>query len=323
MKTLRPTAPVLFLIFNRPDVTRQVFAAISRARPSYLFIAADGPRPNRPDDIENCNAARAVVERIDWPCEVKTLFRNENLSCRAAVSTAIDWFFAHVEEGIILEDDCLPADSFFPFCAELLERFRADRRVMMISGTNLQNGIRRGTGSYYFSRIFRIWGWATWRRAWALNDQSMGGFSCDPRDNILNRLFVDRNIALSWIHAFAQVKTGHVNTWDYPWVYSCFMQNGLSITPNVNLVTNIGFGAESTHTSDPLSALANMPRHDIDGMIHNDQVFCDQAADAYEYEQARVFPFKESMGLAYLYKRYRRARRLGMKIDRLRGSFGI
>jgi len=165
--------PVLFLIFNRSDTTQLVFNEIRKAQPAQLFIAADGPRKDRPEDIENCRKVREIIRQVDWDCSVSTLFRDENLGCKRGVSSAIDWFFSHVDEGIILEDDCVPDPSFFPFCQELLERYRDDERIMVISGDNLQFGRRKSQYSYYFSRCFHLWGWATWKRAWDNYDIKM------------------------------------------------------------------------------------------------------------------------------------------------------
>ena len=160
------STPVLFLIFNRPELTEKVFQKIQDAQPKYLFVAADGPRDNKYGEKDLCEKTRAVVlENITWECEVKTLFRTENLGCRTAVSSAINWFFENVEEGIILEDDTVPDNSFFSYCQALLEKYRNHEQIMMITGDNFQDGIKRGNGSYYFSRYVHIWGWASWRRA--------------------------------------------------------------------------------------------------------------------------------------------------------------
>ena len=304
-------APVLFLIYNRPATTAQVFRAIERAKPRYLFVAADGPRSDRSGDYEKCQAARAVVSQISWPCEVQVLFRDENLGCRAAVSSAIDWFFSYVEEGLILEDDTLPADSFFPFCTEILERYRFDNRIMMISGDNFQNGARRGDASYYFSRIFHIWGWATWRRAWSLYDTSIMNDVVSAKKHI-ECLFNDKNIRLSWEHIFKLMYYGHVDTWDYLWALTCLMQNGLSVVPNVNMVSNVGFGIDGTHTTDADSVLANIDRHEIAEIKHADCIYCNVPADLHEY--ANIYPTKEKMSLFYRIKRHRKAQKLHKKI---------
>ncbi len=166
-------SPVLFLVFNRPDSTRKVFDAIRSARPPKLYITADGPRPDRPAEAKLCSEVRAIASAVDWPCEVKTLFRESNLGCKAGVSSGITWFFSHEDEGIILEDDVLPVPTFFNFCDEMLERYRDDARVSMISGCNLISNHFSPKQSYFFSRYNLIWGWATWRRAWQHYDVAM------------------------------------------------------------------------------------------------------------------------------------------------------
>ncbi|OUC08639.1 hemolytic protein HlpA-like protein, partial [Litorilinea aerophila] len=165
--------PVIFLIFNRPDTTAQVFAEIAKARPRRLLVVADGPRPHRPDDVEKCSATRAVIERVDWPCEVSCDFAEENLGGRRRISSGLTWAFSQVEAAIVLEDDCLPHPTFFPFCEELLNRYCHDERIMAITGDNFQFGRSRTKYSYYFSRYFHSWGWATWRRAWQHYDDTL------------------------------------------------------------------------------------------------------------------------------------------------------
>ena len=212
--------PILMILFNRSDTTARVFEAVRKARPEKLFIAADGPRTDRPEDAMKCREVRAFAQKVDWPCEVKTLFQEKNLGCGLGPVTAINWFFKNVPEGIILEDDCLPDPSFFPFCEELLSKYRNDERVMHISGNNFQNGKKRGRGSYYFSEYTHNWGWATWARAWKYNDFEM----------------------------IAPEKRSHI--WDKQWLMSVRKNKGLAILPNVNLVSNIGTGENATHTSE-------------------------------------------------------------------------
>jgi hypothetical protein len=159
-------APILFLVFNRPETTARVFEAIRNAKPSRLYIAADGPRDFIYNEYAVCAKTREIASRVDWDCDVETLFRAENLGCKAAVSSAISWFFSHEEEGIILEDDCLPCESFFYFTTILLEKYRHDERIAHIAGSNFQDGKKVGDGSYYFSDLYNIWGWATWKRVW-------------------------------------------------------------------------------------------------------------------------------------------------------------
>ena len=249
--------PVLFLIFNRQDTTKQVFSAIRRAQPSRLYIAADGPRPEFIDEAKHCESAREVATNVDWDCEVKTLFRENNLGCRLAVSDAIDWFFEQEPEGIILEDDCLPDQSFFFFCQEVLEHFRDDTRIMHVGGTNFQFGNNQTKYSYYFSRYAHVWGWASWRRAWRFYDEKMEQLPVEKYNEILLHWADDQNFIRYWNNVFQQTASGEIDTWDYQWTFACWNQNGLSVVPSVNLVSNLGFSKESTHTNIP-SPLANM-----------------------------------------------------------------
>ena len=314
MKDAKDT-PVLFLIFNRPGMTAQIFDTIAKAKPKRLFIAADGPRRDNGDDVEKCRATREVVNRIDWECKVETLYRDHNLGCRDAIASAITWFFEHVEQGIIIEDDILFSETFFSFCTEMLERYADDKRIMMISGNNYQNGIRRGEATYYFSRIPNIWGWATWRRAWNLFDLEMGNVADFREENVIDDIFVDRNIALNWKLAFALARNKKVSSWDYPWIFTCLTQNGLSIVPNENLVSNIGFGNDSTHTKDADSIFANADRFDLGRIVHPQSICCHENADLYEYILKKIFPQKNKMGFKYRHRRMRLARRFKREIE--------
>jgi hypothetical protein len=255
---------VLFLIFNRPHTTAEVFAAIREARPERLYVGADGPRADREGEAERCAEARRIATDADWPCEVRTLFRNDNLGCRRAVNGAITWFFEHEEEGIILEDDCLPHPSFFPYCAALLERYREDPQIMCITGNNFQADMRGWPYSYYYSIFNHCWGWASWRRAWALYDAELEAFDPATAPRMLNKLCPVRGFGAHWSRILNRVKAGGVDSWAYIWTWSCFRQRGLTCTPKVNLVSNIGFGDAGTHTKTGTSPLANMPTRELE-----------------------------------------------------------
>lgn len=244
--------PVTFLIFNRPAATARVFETISRARPPKLLIVADGPRPDRPEDVDLCGQTRAVVEHVDWPCEVLTKFSTQNLGCKHNVSLGLDWTFDQVEEAIILEDDCLPDATFFRFCEELLERYRDEPKIAQICGSNYQQGIRRTSFSYYFSRHAHIWGWATWRRSWRQNDLSMSAWPQLRDRGWLEEYLGDSKAAFYWKKLFDDSYKGgrdSLNSWAIPWTFSCWARHILSIVPEVNLVSNIGYSGAGTHTT--------------------------------------------------------------------------
>jgi glycosyltransferase involved in cell wall biosynthesis len=276
------TTPVLLTIFNRPDVTKRVFNEICKAKPIKLYVAADGPRDIEGDN-EKCESARAIFEKVDWPCEVKFLFREKNLGCGLSVSTALDWFFENEPEGIILEDDCLPNESFFLFCRELLEKYRNDTRVMVIGGDNFQGGLTRGDGSYYFGKYPMLWGWAGWRRVWEFYDFKMAAFPKFKQENQIQNIFEDPAVQEFWTNVFELTYKGKIDTWDYQLQFAIWTQNGLCITPNVNLVSNIGCGQEdSTHTMDPNDPLANAETFPIDTITHPTFMMQDKAADEYD-----------------------------------------
>ncbi len=272
--------PILLLIFNRPDLTKKVFDQIRQVRPLHLFIAADGPRPNHAEK-ELCTQARSIIDQVDWDCDVRTLFRESNLGCRQAVSEAIDWFFDNVEQGIVLEDDCLPLISFFGFCEALLNFYKNDSRIMMISGNNFQNGQKRGDGSYYFTRYCHIWGWATWKRAWKCYDAEMKTFPQFKSTKQIENVFSDSNEQNYWLKRFERAHRGEVDTWDYQWVYSVFANYGLSIMPNSNLVENIGFDSRATHHIEGDKHKDKMLSSEMKELIHPSFVIPQRDAEIY------------------------------------------
>lgn len=288
-KSTTPTklnTPVLFIVFNRPFTTAKVFDAIRKAKPPRLYVAADGPRETRPGEAELVFKVREMATAVDWPCEIKTLFHDNNFGCKYTVSKAIDWFFEHEEQGIILEDDCVPNQYFFTFCETLLEKYATDERVSVITGDNFQNGKQRGDGSYYFSKYIHVWGWASWRRAWQNYNLELSFWpewksSQDWRNKFPD--YVERNY---WENIFDQMYAQQIDTWDYSWLASVWYYGGLTITPNVNLVSNIGFGPDSTHTSSADSSLARMKTYKIHEFIHPTIIAQDREADKYNFDHA-------------------------------------
>jgi hypothetical protein len=277
------TPPVLLLLYNRPDTSKVVLDAIRKARPDRLFVAADGPSVNREQDHRRCAEARALVESIDWDCDVKTLFRDENLGCQKAISSAISWFFEQVEEGIILEDDCLPSQSFFRFCGELLERYRYHDDVMVISGDNFQDGRSVTDNSYYFSRYPHGWGWATWRRAWQKYDAELQDWPSYRESDAFLKIGADSPAFKAyWSRNFERALSGEVDSWAYIWTFSCWVHMGLTAIPNRNLVKNIGFGPDATHTKGANTKINAMVAEEIDFPLrHPPEIARHAGADRY------------------------------------------
>ncbi|MEI6057422.1 MAG: nucleotide-diphospho-sugar transferase [bacterium] len=275
------TVPILFIIFNRPEKTQRVFDAIRKARPTRLFISADGPREGRIGEKELCEKARAIVKNVDWPCDVKTRFQEKNLGCKINASSSVTWMFQHVEEGIILEDDCLPTQSFFPYCAELLEKYRDTPEVMHVNSTSFLP--REETGnpslSYHFSRCPQLWGWATWRRAWQQYDIQMTHLDTLQKTSGTEKLFSNKKYLKFWIKHCKHIRKKNVDTWDAQWQYTLLYKGGCVITPHFNLIENIGFGPDATHTKD--SAHNTEPVSEIDSPLrHPTSIIIDQKADA-------------------------------------------
>lgn len=245
-------SPVLLIAFNRPDTTERVMEQIKLSKPSRLYIAVDGPRASRPDEKAICDLVKTqTLAQVTWPCEVKTLFREKNLGCKMGVSSAISWFFEHEESGVILEDDCLPHQSFFDFCDELLEKYKEDDRIAMISGDNYAEQFLIAE-SYGFTRYPHIWGWASWRRVWANYDVGLSQLS-DILAKHGTSLFTSKEKpnpkeAALWARNFSEVHQGKIDTWDYQFAFQAFIRRQLSIFPKYNLISNIGFDSRATHT---------------------------------------------------------------------------
>lgn len=264
MSNYQIQTPVAFIIFKRPDTTAKVFEVIRQIKPPKLLVVADGPRADRPGEDKECAAVRAIIDRVDWDCEVLKNYADTNLGCRQRVASGIDWIFDTVEEAIIIEDDCLPDPTFFRFAEELLERYRYDPRVMSISGQNVQFGRQRTDYSYYFSCYTHCWSWASWRRAWKHYDLDMKLWPEIRDGNFLTDILKDPRAVRVWTNAFQLCYEGKLNTWDFQWAFASFIQNGLNIISQTNLVSNIGHGAGGTHTPDVDSPYNNMPTEPLE-----------------------------------------------------------
>lgn len=243
--------PVLFIIYNRLREARKVFQAISESKPAKLYIAADGPVKDDEEDAERCNKVRGLVSSIDWKCEVYEDFSDHNLGFKNRIITALDWIFSREEEAIILEDDCLPNTDFFQYCSALLEEYKEDERIMLISGNNPLGKWKDDKLSYFFSYQGEIWGWATWKRAWEKYDVRMKEWNNKRTKKIIKDRINNEGFYNIRKKTFDNIVRGIINAWDYQWFFARLLHDGLSIVPSVNLVSNIGFSGQATHTDDP------------------------------------------------------------------------
>lgn len=278
---------LLFLTFNRLETTKQVFEQIKTARPPRLYLASDGPRNNQEDEIEVVEKVRAwMLENIDWECEVKTLFREENLGCGLAVFSAINWFFEQEEDGIILEDDCLPNQSFFKYCEELLDYYKDNKNIWHISGDQFVPDYK-SDASYYFAKIMHCWGWASWADRWKNYKFDLTNYDEKYIKNFSER----KKVQKYWLNILHLMKEHKINTWDYQWLFEIIKQNGFCINPSINLVSNIG--DEGTHYSGTENnPLMNLPSFEIEKLIHNNKIEFDVPTVNYIYEN--VFSIKKS-----------------------------
>ena len=303
---------VLFIIFNKREETKRVFDVIRSQQPNRLFIAADGPRVDKEGEAEKCRYVREwVLQHIDWPCEVKTLFRDQNVGCGLGPSKAITWFFENVDEGIILEDDCLPNDTFFRFSVELLERYRNNPKISIISGNNFQliQPMSLGT-DYYYSLFPSTNGWAAWKRSWEAYEYHIISWPTLNKKKFLGFLFKEKKYQLFWKQLFdwAYEKKPD-DCWDIQFHYHCMKRNQLAVIPAANLISNIGYGPDATHSQDPTSYFANVPTHEITRPFrHPDKILRNYEAD--EFIQNNLF------GAVQVDTRFKKFKRLIKRIIR-------
>ena len=274
--------PVLLLTWRRPETTRQVIEAIRPVAPGRLYVASDGPR--NAAEARAVDATRALMTQlVDWPCQIKTRYSETNQGCQLGVSAAITWFFEHEQAGIVLEDDCVPHPDFFPYCRELLMRYRDDSRIWCISGDNFQAGVWRGEGSYYFSRYNHCWGWATWRRCWthyASHAQIWEQLKASP--SLQQAMFEDPLERRYWMHIWDRLFVDGVpDSWAYRWSLVCMASSGLTVLPNQNLVVNIGDGDDATHTKQIVQSQAM----GLGQIVHPGLVLRDSDADIYTFSR--------------------------------------
>lgn len=262
VKNHKECPPILFLVFNRLDTTREVFQTIRQAKPAKLYVGCDGPRKSKEGESKKVADVRDfILSNVDWGCEVKTLFRDENVGSREAVSGAIDWFFDNEEAGIILEDDCLPHQSFFPYCGELLDRYKSDERIMCISGNNFKPGKFETENSYFFSEMPLTWGWATWRRAWVLFRDAVPLYQATRNRKL--KLSANQRASDMWWRRIDKTIRKEVDAWDYLWTFVILANNGLTVIPKNNLVQNIGIGHAQASNTMKVKKIYMLPADEI------------------------------------------------------------
>lgn len=276
--------PVLLIIFNRPEYTRRVFESIRKLRPKNLYIAADGLRPGSESDKLDCELARKVTEEVDWECNLQKLFREKNLGCRESVYGALQWFFSKVQEGIILEDDTLPSPLFFRFCKNLLERYRANEKVMMITGTSYFFNQVQPYEDYYFSSFASVWGWASWARSWEKMEIHPPGVDKD----LISKTIGHPHFSEFVFRTVSAAVDGSLDTWDAQWAYSIIKNSGLVARPFKNLIKNIG--VSGTHSKNNVKNLPwfDMPfgEFDVDLLRHPAEVLLNNKYDQDTFERA-------------------------------------
>jgi hypothetical protein len=273
--------PVAIFIFNRPETTRRLMAAVAKVQPSTLLVVADGPRKDHIEDREQCRLAREATECVDWRCDRRIHFSPTNIGNARRVVTGLDWVFSQCSEAIILEDDCLPHPTFFPFCEHLLERFREDERIAMISGNNFEPpGL--SYYSYSFTRYIGIWGWATWARSWRHLDFELQQWRELRQTGWLEDVLGDRKAAAYWSYILDLAAAGRYPSWDYQWMFSCWVQNGFNIIPKRNLVSNIGYGKKATNTTRSEPLCDSLPTYEMQlPLRHPNLIVRNRKADEY------------------------------------------
>jgi len=281
--------PILLITFNRPEHTLRVLEEIKKVNPQHLFVFQDAPRVGHPSDSEKCLAVRAVLnEQLDWGCELKTFYTESNLGCGKGPSAAISWFFEHVEMGIIFEDDCLPHPEFFVYCEQLLLKYRYDQQISFIGGSSFQGLEENNDESYYFgSGSYGTWGWASWRRTWLLFDYYIAEIDRSIMKSIIKSYFKDHRQQNFWLEIFENVKVNRYNEtcWDYQFYFSCWKRGMIAVLPYKNLITNIGYDNEGTHTFSAEHPAANLTTKSILPLRHPLRVKLNIKADFYVFKR--------------------------------------
>lgn len=253
---------LLIIIFNRPDLTAQLYSQLEIQKPAKLYIVSDGARNDNERII--IDESRAIFERISWNCNVKKNYSDVNMGLRKRIVSAIDWAFDEEEQLIILEDDCIPHPEFFPFCEAMLDKFKNNKEILTINGCNLNPALTyENRESYFFSRYANSWGWATWRRAWFLFDRDLSGLKKPEINTLLkSHLTSPLRATIYWRYKLNEVETNRLNSWAYRWMFTLFVNKALAVVPKTNLIRNVGVDARSTNTRGYLHYI-NLPTSDM------------------------------------------------------------
>jgi len=277
--------PIALIVYNRPLLTAKVFEKIASAKPKKLFLIADGPNLSDSNDIKLCNRTRAIIDDINWECEVLRNYSSRNIGCNNRIITGLDWLFSLVDECIILEDDCLPDISFFKFCQELLTYYEQDERIMMVTGNNPLGNWIKGNATYHFSNFGGVWGWATWKRAWNLFQPASDAWVNKNTHECIKNVLVNKVHSKHRLNKCIQSFNSQKGSWDYKWSFARLLNSGLTIVPNKNLISNIGFSKKASHTKNESSSRANEPIDSITfPIIHPLGVYPDRYFDTLKFE---------------------------------------
>lgn len=295
--------PVVLIMFNRPTTTAKVFEKIREYAPEQLFVVADGPRPHKEQEAELCQKTRDVIH-VDWTCDTTTIYSERNLGCKQRVYTGLNEVFSKVEEAIILEDDCVPHIDFFGYCETMLDYYKNESKIVCISGFNATPEEPDMEESYSFTIIPESWGWATWKRAWAEMDLHMKDWPEYKQSKEFDERSYDLFFKLHWQQKFDDVYNGKIDSWAYPWMFSCWKGNKLTVLPKRNMIYNIGFSEMATHTKilDPL--LAELAVHPVEyPLVHPVRIVQNFKADYYAFEYLHgIHLFKHHAYMALLKK---------------------
>lgn len=276
-------SPVAIIVYNRAEEALLVLKEIFKYQPKELFIIADGPKLNDSEDKKKCEEVKKIIDSFNWDCKVNVNYSSHNLGLKKRVITGLNWLFSKVERAIILEDDCVPSDDFFNFCDEMLEYYKDETDIGCITGVNFQDNITRGQYSYYFSKYNHCWGWAAWRRSWDLFSEDLSFWPEYRKSKAWKSKFSLYREKLFWTKHFDYCYSNDVNSWAANWALSLFFHESLTVTPQKNLISNVGHGENSTHTSDKNSKFSNMPTYELKNIAHPPGIRLNNDADDYTF----------------------------------------